>query len=245
MHSSPRPCHPADSRYWVTHFWLPLLVMALVLTLFEATPLDVKLAGFWYKMEGGEWALRNHWFTYHVMHHWGKRLIIGFGLALLFLYAASWKFERLRRWRWSLLFSLTAMILVPSCVAILKRLSGVPCPWSVQEFGGNLPYLHSFQYLTAPAAGHCFPAAHASSGFGLFALYFAFAPFLAKHRRLLLLPGLIVGFSFGLAQQLRGAHYLSHDLWSATIAWLGLVLMSALVWRFAPPAHPPWQEREA
>jgi len=233
------------SRFWLTHFWLPLLVMAAVLTLFELTPLDLKLAGAWYRLEGSEWALRNHWFTYHIMHHWGKRLIAAIGLTLLIMYAASWKVTGLRRWRWSLLFSVIAMIIVPSTVAILKRLSGVPCPWSVEEFGGNLPYLHTFQYLAAPAAGHCFPAAHASSGFGLLALYFSFAPFIAKNRWLLLLPGLVIGFSFGLAQQLRGAHYLSHDLWSATIAWLGLVLFSALAWRFAPPAGGLGQEPRA
>jgi membrane-associated PAP2 superfamily phosphatase len=32
--------------------------------------------------------------------------------------------------------------------------------------------------------------------------------------------GLAAGLIFGLAQQLRGAHFLSHDLWALAISWL-------------------------
>ncbi len=32
--------------------------------------------------------------------------------------------------------------------------------------------------------------------------------------------GLVAGLIFGISQQLRGAHFLSHDLWSLTICWL-------------------------
>jgi len=224
-----------DSRFWLFHFWLPLLLMSGVLYLLEHSSLDMALARFWYQQEGGAWALRDHWFSYGIMHHWGKRMIIGLGLSCLLLYALSWKVARLRTWRWSLLFTLVAMILVPTTVATLKRLTGVPCPWDLADFGGTLPYLHSFQYTAAMAAGHCFPAAHASSGFGLLGLYFAFSPFIEKHRYWLLLPGLITGISFGFAQQLRGAHFISHDLWTAFIAWFGLLLLLVLAWRFTPP----------
>ena len=32
--------------------------------------------------------------------------------------------------------------------------------------------------------------------------------------------GIFAGLVFGLAQQARGAHLLSHDVWSAMLAWL-------------------------
>lgn len=35
-----------------------------------------------------------------------------------------------------------------------------------------------------------------------------------------LMIGLVAGLIFGISQQLRGAHFLSHDLWSLTICWL-------------------------
>jgi len=31
--------------------------------------------------------------------------------------------------------------------------------------------------------------------------------------------GIAAGVVFGIAQQLRGAHFLSHDLWTAAICW--------------------------
>ncbi len=227
-----------DARYWLFHLWLPLLPMVGILYLFEHSALDITLADYWYQMEGGSWALRNHWFTYNIMHHWGKMLIIAMGITLMSLYILSWKLRRLRQWRWSLHFSFIAMILVPVIIASMKRLSGVPCPWSLSEFGGTLAYLHSYQHWISQAAGHCFPAAHASSGFGLLALYFGFSPFMAKKRFWLLLPGLAIGFSFGLAQQLRGAHFISHDLWSLSIAWFVLLLLQTIAWRFIPPTGP-------
>lgn len=224
-----------NTHFWKYHFWLPLLLAMSVLTLFEHTSLDIVIADFWYQLEGGSWTLRKNWFSYELMHHWGKRLVISIGLILMILLAASWKIELLRKWRWSLVFSITAMILPLSFVTILKNLSVVPCPWDISLFGGTQPYLHNFEYTAATRVGHCFPAGHSSGGFALFSLYFAFSPFVTKNRYLLLLPGLVVGSSFGFAQQLRGAHFLSHDLWSATICWFGALLLLTLAWKIVPP----------
>ena len=58
----------------------------------------------------------------------------------------------------------------------------------------------------------------------LLALYFA--TFLYFRRpALMLLPGLVVGWVFALGQQARGAHFLSHDLWSLTVCWFGALGM--------------------
>jgi membrane-associated PAP2 superfamily phosphatase len=69
------------------------------------------------------------------------------------------------------------------------------------------------------SAGHCFPAAHASSGYALIAFYFVFR----ERSRLLARAGVVAtvlaGLVFGLAQQSRGAHFVSHDLWSAFLVW--------------------------
>jgi membrane-associated PAP2 superfamily phosphatase len=35
------------------------------------------------------------------------------------------------------------------------------------------------------------------------------------------------GMVFGLSQQLRGAHFLSHDLWTAALCWLVAVAVHA------------------
>ena len=68
--------------------------------------------------------------------------------------------------------------------------------------------------------GRCFPAAHASSGYAFMALYFLGYERSRKLARFGLAAGLLLGLIFGVAQQSRGAHFISHDLWSALFAWM-------------------------
>jgi len=113
------------------------------------------------------------------------------------------------------------MALLPASIAWSKRLSPVACPWDLARYGGDSTYLRTFEYSFGLAdAGHCFPAGHASGGFALLALYFA-AYLYARRPALFLLPGLLVGTVFALGQQARGAHFLSHDLWSLSLCWFG------------------------
>lgn len=238
MLTSKSPLRTHDAHFWMYHLWLPLLFVTTTLILFENTFLDIAIADLWYQSEGGSWALRKNWFSYEIMHHWGKRMIVSIGLILALLYAASWKVKSLRHWRWSLAFSIVVMVLLPAFIATLKHLSHAPCPWDLSLFGGNLPYSHTFDYSPATKAGHCFPAGHSSGGFALLGLYFAFSPFVRKYRYLLLLPGMVIGIAFGLAQQLRGAHFLSHDLWSAAICWFGALVLFKLSWRIVSSPSP-------
>ncbi len=68
--------------------------------------------------------------------------------------------------------------------------------------------------------GRCWPGGHAATGFTLFALFFMFRdrkPRLAK-------AGLILAFTLGsifsVGRMLQGAHFLSHNLWTAVFCWL-------------------------
>ena len=66
----------------------------------------------------------------------------------------------------------------------------------------------------------CFPAGHAAGGYCLFALYFFARQYRLPMPSAWLLPGLVVSVAYGLAQELRGAHFLSHDVASAELCWL-------------------------
>lgn len=114
-----------------------------------------------------------------------------------------------------------AVILSIGIVGLCKSVSPVHCPWALEEFGSAQPSTLLFGPRPASApAGHCFPAAHSSSGYALLAFYFVFRERNARRARIGLLAGLVAGLAFGIAQQSRGAHFMSHDVWSAFIAWL-------------------------
>jgi len=222
-------------RFWLLHFWLPLAVCSFCLYSIEQTSIDIWLADRWFALQGGEWAWRNHWVSYELIHHRGKQFIISIGLAALSLITASFFWKKVRYWRMPMSYLLSSMALVPAVVARLKHISPVDCPWDLSRYGGDLPYVRSFDHVfTITDAGHCFPAGHASGGFILLAMYFAALPF-ARKPAWFLLPGLIVGWTFALGQQSRGAHFISHDLWTLSICWFGALGMFVL---FRPQRWP-------
>lgn len=221
-------CWRPDKDFWVLHLALPLAAAVTLLTLLEHTSVDLWLADRWFALEGGTWAWRDHWLAYDVIHHHGKQLVIAFGLVVLAMIVFGFFHTRFRKWRLPLIYLLTGMALPAAAIARFKRLSPVPCPWDLARYGGESEYVRTFEHTFGfTDVGHCFPSGHASGGFALLALYFATYLY-ARRPALLLLPGLLVGSVFALGQQARGAHFLSHDLWSLSLCWfaaLGLFLL--------------------
>ncbi len=219
-HLPPTGWQPGQ-RFWVWHLYVPLLLAAAVLFSMEHSQLDLWVADRWYALQGGQWAWRSHWVSYELIHHHGKQMVIGIGLSALTLIILSFFRPGLRHWRAPMTYLLTAMAVVPAMIATFKRISPVDCPWDLIRYGGDLPYVRTFDHtFGATGLGHCFPAGHASGGFILLAMYFAALPFV-KHPARFLIPGLVVGWVFALGQQSRGAHFLSHDLWTLSTCWFG------------------------
>jgi len=95
------------------------------------------------------------------------------------------------------------------------------CPWDLLRYGGGKVYYGLFT-RRPPGMGSagCFPAGHASAGYAWVALYFFFLHARPRLRWWGLATGLLAGLVFGIAQQLRGAHFLSHDVWALMVCWL-------------------------
>jgi membrane-associated PAP2 superfamily phosphatase len=217
-----------DREFWIRNFAVPLLCAAALLALVEHTAVDLWLADQWFALEGQSWAWRHHWLANDLIHYRGRQLIIGLGLILFGITTLSWRVNRLRRWRRPVLYLLVSMAVLPAIVAWSKHFSPVPCPWSLQRYGGTEIYRESFGYpVSSVLARSCFPSGHASSGFALLAAYFAALP-CVRRPALFLVPGLLVGWVFALGQQSRGAHFLSHDLWTLAFCWFGALALFLL-----------------
>lgn len=231
--------HP-DRRFWLYHLVIPALMSSIVLFAMELTGFDVWLADRWYAFEGDQWALRDHWLTYDVIHHHGKQAIIALWLLGLSALVMSGRIARLKTWRWPLAYLLTAMVAIPALITRFKHYSPVPCPWDLMRYGGDTLYQHTLSYeFGSAASGHCFPAGHASGGFALLAIYFS-AYLYVRRPAIFLLPGMIVGSIFGFGQQARGAHFISHDLWTLSLCWFGALGLFLLFrpqrWKGTGPA---------
>lgn len=117
-------------------------------------------------------------------------------------------------------------------VSIAKRFMDVDCPWDLIRYGGDKPFFSLFKYNKQylPSA-HCFPASHASIGYSWIALFFYFKVTDNKLKFKALAMGLCLGLVFGFAQQLRGAHFISHDLGSFLICLINSIAIYSFAYR--------------
>lgn len=181
---------------------------------------DFAIADRLYAWQGSTWMLREHWLTGSWIHVGGKRLSLALWLVLAGMLVAMWKRPAWRAWRRPLLILLASVLLSTVVVALIKRYVPMFCPWSLQRYGGTAPFIGLFDAWPAGVRRNaCFPAAHASTGFAWIALYFFFLQVRPRWRWWGLAFGMSMGALFALAQELRGAHFLSHDLTTIMVCW--------------------------
>lgn len=227
-----------QSRQSPAHFWLqqarwPLIVFAFVAVVLATTMLDITFARWaFFDVEQQHWRGAHNWWVNTFVHEdgrWMIRLIVAAGLLC---WIGTFMNERYIAWRRPGAYFVLAVILTVAIVGLLKVITNVDCAWDLAPFGGRFPYVHLFadRPNDLPHA-KCFPAAHASSGYALMALYFVFRERNRKWARMGLAFGIVLGMIFGLAQQSRGAHLLSHDVWAAMLAWLIPLTLYAFVFK--------------
>lgn len=199
-----------------------LLVWSLasffLLLAWDASGLDLDMA-HWFGSASG-FALENHWFWRGVLHDDMRALPWLFELALLVGIARP--VGTLRRLpaprRVQLALTTLFALLV---VSNIKLHSHSSCPWSLQEFGGVATHVSHWAWgVRDGGEGGCFPAGHASAGFAFVGGFFAFRHVLPATARRWLLGSMLAGLLLGLAQQVRGAHYMSHTFWTAWFCWV-------------------------
>ena len=227
---------PPASRLFVK----PLALLSLLFFLCYGLKGDFVLAGFWYQLQGNTWALQHFWLTEDLLHR-GVRACNQWVIALLLLHFAIQGIRQKYRQRQNLLQPplalrvvsnwtvarqaahaqlIVSLILSLAGVALLKKLIPMDCPWDLQPFGGSQTFNGLFSSWPANRAPNaCFPAGHASIGYAWFGLYFFCLQRYPALARLALGCSIGLGISLGLVQELRGAHFISHDLASAAWCW--------------------------
>ncbi len=195
--------------------WVTLSLFALALA-WDASGLDLPLARLAGSAGGFPW--RDHWLLAGVLHEGGRALawLLALGLCL----AVWWPMGPMKRTgEVERLQLAVSMLLGALAVSLLKAGSGTSCPWELSEFGGLVPYASHWSLRPDGGSGHCFPAGHASSGFSFVGGYFAFRRSAPRLARLWFAVAAGAGLLLGLAQQWRGAHFMSPTLWSAALCW--------------------------
>ncbi|WAT15869.1 phosphatase PAP2 family protein [Xanthomonas fragariae] len=222
---SARTAADSQTRFFIRHLWVPLACVLLASALLMGAGGDQWIADALYRLEGGHWLLKDHWFTSSVIHRVGKWLSTAAGVSVLVLTVIAWCRPRLRALRWPMTCLASSIALSTSLVSLLKSWTAMDCPWDLSRYGGTQAMIGLFESRHGIAASGCFPAGHASAGYAWVALYFCALSLRPAWRFPGLFAGLAAGLIFGVAQQLRGAHFLSHDLWSLTVCWVSALAM--------------------
>ncbi|KPC34568.1 PA-phosphatase-like phosphoesterase [Pseudomonas syringae pv. cilantro] len=219
MSKTVAPPYSRSLNPWI-YLGIPITV-AIVLVLLELTSLDMDIAKMAYDPVSGEFIGRHSHFLEDVLHDRAKQMVMAFGALAIIGFAASFKVERLIPWRRELGCLVLSMALSTAFVTPVKVVTSVQCPWSLKEFGGEETYSELLSPRPATEKpGRCWPGGHAATGFTLFALFFA----LRDRRPRLAKAGLALAFGLGsifsIGRMLQGAHFFSHNIWTAVFCWL-------------------------
>lgn len=221
--------------------WI-LLTMALCLALMAwRTDWDLVVADAAFNQQAKAFPWRHAWLTEQFNHVILKRLFTTAGLG--FVAVAVWDFLAPQRWSWLRRYQLRvvalAAVAVPAAISLIKQMSDSHCPWDLQRYGGTEPYIRLFDALPAGLApGQCMPAGHASSALWMIAIAIFFIPRRLAQGGAVLAGFLALGLGVGWLQQLRGAHFLSHTLWSAWVALATVMLIATCLDRWPVRAGP-------
>lgn len=224
---------------------LAALTLALLLALlaWDASDLDMSLARLAGDAHG--FALSQNSLLTTGLHDGARLLswllVVGLTLAVWWPPARLRPLHRIER----LQLVITALI-GALAVALFKSFSTTSCPWDLAAFGGTAQHVSHWLRSADGGSGHCFPAGHASSGFAFVGGYFALQRSSPTRARAWLAVSLAAGLLLGVAQQVRGAHFMSHTLWTGWLCWALAFGLDATLKRCiarkqlnAPPAPPP------
>jgi membrane-associated PAP2 superfamily phosphatase len=204
--------------HWAWRAWVWGLAGLLA---WDATGADRDVARLFGDASG--FAARNAFWAEQVLHNGLRYVSIGVFVWMLWdlvrpagaaLPGAPTRTER----AWAVGATVLALLLVPA----LKNHSLSSCPWSLAEFGGEA----AAQWVSHWAWGErdggpgaCFPSGHAVGSLAFLSLVWLWRG-RPRVARWVLGAVLLTGLLGSVAQWARGAHFVSHSLWSAYLCAL-------------------------
>jgi membrane-associated PAP2 superfamily phosphatase len=206
--SEPEPRWSGYARAASARRQLAVLALGAAFILLAASA-DAALSAFFYDPARRSFPFRDVWAFSVLGHVWLKWAAVA-----LWAFCAAWG-GALRR-------GALYMAVIAAVVGLLRYYSPVSCPWDLPQYGGS-----------APQTGRCLPAAHPLTGFAFFGLYLALRAARPVAARGVLAAACLIGLAAGAVQVARGAHFGSHVLWTAWIAWGITLILAALARRSA------------
>lgn len=217
----------------VTQYVIVSIVLAILVFVFHESTLDHLLISPFYSKIPPHWPWRNSFVTEKIIHKGGVKFIILFTVSLLGICFLNGKIKKNKLNQFFICFSILASALSIEVIYLLKKINPIQCPWNLDFFSGNDRFVSLYQFFdTNLSFPKCFPAGHSSAAYAWISFYFASQLITGKKNYKWLLPGLILGFVYGFDQQIRGAHFFSHDIATLFLCWIisgGMAIMAKII----------------
>lgn len=219
-------------------------IAALVLLLLELTSLDMDLARIFYDPAAGDFVGKHSYFLETILHTRAKQVVIVFSVFAILGYIGCFFVSRIKPFKRELGCLVLSLALATSFVTPMKAVTAVQCPWNLKEFGGK----ETYSELLSPRPqtdkpGRCWPGGHAATGFTLFALFFVLRDRRPRMARSALVFAFGLGTVFSVGRMMQGAHFFSHNVWTAIFCWL--ICLGAYYYVLYRPALKAEQVAEA
>jgi membrane-associated PAP2 superfamily phosphatase len=213
-----------DGRRFLLRQAIGLAIAAMALcAVFGDGQVDLLITRWFFDETRRIFPLTDQWLLKTVLHDAARTTSVVAMLTLIGITVMSWLAERSRpvhAHRQTLLLASTACLAGAATVSMLKHFSSHACPWDLAKFGGTASYhaLFATPIATEVIQG-CSPAAHPLAGYAWLGVGFALFPVARQMAWQAWTSAFALGSVFGAVQILRGAHFLSHVLWSAWCVW--------------------------
>ncbi|RVD78835.1 phosphatase PAP2 family protein [Pseudomonas koreensis] len=223
--------HPLNLRFCLG---IPAAA-AIILVLLELTDLDMALARVFYDPVAGDFIGRYSFFLEDILHDRAKEAVIVFSVLAILGFIGAFFLQRLKPFKRELGCLVLSLGLATSFVSPLKTVTAVQCPWSLEQFGGHETYSKLLEPRPpTDKPGRCWPGGHASTGFSLFALFFVLRDRRPRLARQALVFAVALGSVFSISRMMQGAHFFSHNVWTAIFCWL--ICLGSYYWLLYRPA---------
>ncbi len=219
-----------NSNYFLSYQYILLFINFFILKFFFPVGglIDLSLIQPWVS-HSGEFLFRDSWYLAKLNHSYIKDIIMAVYICYFMGWLSSFKCQKLKMYQMKWGYFFLVSLLCTSIVGLIKSQSAYACPWNM-----TIPSVSGFTWDFSAKNGHCFPGGHASTGFALVTGYFVYRLSNIKKACFFLVAGLILGFAMGWAQMMRGAHFLSHNLWTLWICWCVNVLIYQIILKYSP-----------
>jgi membrane-associated PAP2 superfamily phosphatase len=214
------------------HVFICLISLGIILTLIHYSDFDLKFQSLFFISEINNWLVdRNDLVLKFFLYRLPKYIIIIYGISLIFWGSKLALCQQDTQTQKKILYLVLSLILIPLIAATLKHFSPIHCPNFIQEFGGTSRHISPLEIFNSEIFFHyngkCFPAGHASGGFALISLYFIATN--SRYKIASLMTSFTLGWTMGLYQIAKGAHYLSDTIVTLAIAYLVSITLHSLI----------------